>query len=322
MSIADWQVLLSLVLNSLLLIAAIKILKRNRIIAFAILFYFITLSIVSNVVFPVGTNMSERFLFMPSTGFAIAAGYLLYMLMIQNRKAAISVAGVVLIFFSIKTVARNQVWKDDFTLFTTDVKVSRNSAKALNAAGGSLIDAAKNEENPVKKSKMLNDAKSYLERAIEIHPHYLNAMLLLGNADYFLENYEQALATYSKLLELSPGNENAMSNLPLFYREAGRHYGEKLNDLPKSLEYLAESYRLNPNDYETVRLSGIAHAIAGKFNEALFFFEKSIEMEPANAGAYLNLGNLYHNNGNPEKGKFYHDKAKELDPDIFSNSAQ
>lgn len=322
MNIGDWQVLLSFVLNLLLLIAALKILKKNKILAFSILFYFITLSIVSNVVFPVGTNMSERFLFMPSAGFAIAAGFLLYKFMLINRKAAVIVAGVILILFSIKTIARNQVWKDDFTLYTTDVKVSHNSAKALNAAGGSLIDEAREEENQFLKTKMLNEAKSYLERALEIHPHYLNAMLLLGNADYFLENYDQALATYAELLELSPGNENAMSNLPLFYREAGRYYGEKMNDLPKSLEYLTESYRLNPDDYETVRLSGIANAIAGNFNEALFFFEKSIEMDPENAGAYLNLGNLYYNNGNPQKGKFYHDKARELDPDIFNRSAQ
>lgn len=322
MNIGDWQVLLSFVLNLLLLIAALKILKKNKILAFSILFYFITLSIVSNVVFPVGTNMSERFLFMPSAGFAIAAGFLLYKFMLINRKAAVIVAGVILILFSIKTIARNQVWKDDFTLYTTDVKVSHNSAKALNAAGGSLIDEAREEENQFLKTKMLNEAKSYLERALEIHPHYLNAMLLLGNADYFLENYDQALATYAELLELSPGNENAMSNLPLFYREAGRYYGEKMNDLPKSLEYLTESYRLNPDDYETVRLSGIANAIAGNFNEALFFFEKSIEMDPENAGAYLNLGNLHYNNGNPQKGKFYHDKARELDPDIFNRSAQ
>ena len=318
MNISDWQVLLSFVMNILLLITAMKMLNKNRIIAFAILFYFITLSIVSNMVFPVGTNMSERFLFMPSVGFSMAIGYILYLLLKKNRTVALMVTGVIIVFFSIKTLARNQVWKNDFTLFTTDVKVSQNSAKALNAAGGSLIDASIGEENPVKKNIMLNEAKSYLERALDIHPHYLNAMLLLGNADYFLENYEQALETYNKLLEMKPGHEDAMKNIPLFYREAGRYYGEKMNDLPKSLEYLAESYRLNPGDYETVRLSGIANAITGNFSEALFFFEKSIEMDPGNAGAYLNLGNLYYNNGNPEKGRFFHDKAIELDPDIFT----
>src|SRR5207247_9484329 len=46
--------------------------KRDPLV-FGILFYLITLSVVSNLVFPIGTNMAERFLFMPSIGIWLRA---------------------------------------------------------------------------------------------------------------------------------------------------------------------------------------------------------------------------------------------------------
>ena len=48
--------------------------KRDPLV-FGILFYLITLSVVSNLVFPIGTNMAERFLFMPSIGFCLGGGF-------------------------------------------------------------------------------------------------------------------------------------------------------------------------------------------------------------------------------------------------------
>jgi hypothetical protein len=66
MNFGDWRVILSFLMYiGLGIYALIGILKKD-IVAFGIAFYMITLSIVSNIVFPVGTNMAERFMFMPS----------------------------------------------------------------------------------------------------------------------------------------------------------------------------------------------------------------------------------------------------------------
>ena len=41
--------------------------------------------------------------------------------------------------YSVRTVLRNPVWKDNYTLFTTDIEYSPNSAKLRNACGGELL---------------------------------------------------------------------------------------------------------------------------------------------------------------------------------------
>ncbi len=318
MNFTNWKVILSFFLYIVMIFYAVKNFKREKIISFGILFYLITLSIVSNIVFPVGTNMSERFLFMPSVGFSLIFGYLLYLISVKNRNLSYVLLITILILYSIKTISRNFVWKDDFTLFTTDVKVSGNSAKALNAAAGSLVDAGYKEKNTLKREKMFKQAKSYLEKALIIHPNYKNAWLILGNTNYFLKNYDEAIKDYKQALEFDPLYQDAKKNLAITYRDAGKYYGEKKNDLINALKYLNEAYKMSPEDYETVRLLGVAYAVSGDFNKAILYFTKAIKLEPDNAGAYKNLGNAYFNSGNPEKGRYYHNKAKELNPEIFN----
>ncbi|HEB62647.1 MAG TPA: tetratricopeptide repeat protein [Bacteroidetes bacterium] len=320
MSFADWKVILSLLVYIGLIYYVIRNFKKEKVISFGILFYLITLSIVSNIVFPVGTNMSERFLFMPSLGFSLIFGYLLYLIYDKKRNLSNFLLVFILLLYSIKTISRNAVWKNDFTLFTTDVKISNNSAKALNAAAGSLVDAAYKEKNRSKRERMLKEAKTYLEKALKIHPNYKNAWLILGNTNYFLKNYEDAIRDFKQALKLDPSYEDANKNLAIAYRDAGKYYGEKKKDLSNAIKYLNEAFKMTPDDYETVRLLGVAYAVSGNNEKAIFYFSKAVELEPDNAGAYKNLGNAYFNSGNPEKGKFYHDKARELDPEIFNKN--
>ena len=312
----DWRVLLSFAVYLLLLVTAIKMWKKERIVSFSIFYYFITLSIVSNIVFNVGTNMSERFLFMPSLGFSVLAAFLLIKLKERKPALATGLIAVVLVLYGIKTIARNRVWKDDYTLFTTDVKVSSNSAKALNAAAGAIVN--RYYEDNLKNKKSLLQAERYIEEALKIHPNYKNAWLIRGNIEYYLGKYVDAIDAYEKVLQLDKNNEDALKNIAFAYRDAGKYYGEKKNDLQKALQYLKKAYELMPDDYETIRLYGIANALSSNHQKAIELFTKAVKLQPGNAGAYLNLGNAYHNAGDIEKGEYYRNKAKELDPQIFN----
>ncbi len=312
MSIGDWRVLLSLFLYIAIFFIAFKYLKKFKLVSFGILFFIITISIVSNLIFPVGTNMSERFLFMPSVGFSIISGYLVYWLSKYNFKLSISFVSLVLVLYSVKTISRNTVWKNDFTLFTTDVKVSGNSAKALNAAGGSLVTAASKEKNALKKNKMLKEAKKYLQKAIDIHPTYNNAFLLLGNAHYYSGEYEESVQTFEKLLKIEPNYPEAYKNLRIAYRSAGKYYGEEKNNLKKALFFLKKAYQMSQDDYETLRLYGIANALSENYDMAIKLFQKAVEIEPNNPGAYINLGNAYYNSGDKENGIKYRAKGSQL----------
>lgn len=319
MQLSDPSVIASLVLYITLIAIAIRGLFKKDIVGYGVSFYLITLTIVSNIFFPIGTNMSERFVFMPSLGFVIVVAYFLVKYL---NKVSVNLmygcVGVILILYSLKTTTRNMVWKSDYSLFTTDVKTSKNSAKVLNAAGGAISTNYYNEKDLAIKSAKMKEAIGYLNRAVEIHPTYKNPYLLLGNAYYYIQDYPNSIAAYQKSLALDPNYEEAQKNLGIAYRDGGKYAGETENNLEKSKGYLLSAYKLYPDDPETLRLLGVVYGVMGDHATAIQYFEKVVGLEPKNAMAHFNLSSAYNNGGNPEKAKFHIQKAQELNPNILN----
>ena len=220
-------------------------------------------------------------------------------------------------FYGLKTFSRNWVWKDNYSLFTTDVRTSGNSAKALNAAAGALTDASKVETDEQKKQAMLADAKKYLQKALEIHPNYKNAWLILGNVYYFSGDSQKALDTYDTALSLDPNYGEAIRNKALVLRVLGRKVGETEQDLAKAMIMFKESYYLNNQDSETVRLLGLGEGMAGRHAEAIKYFQRYVQMVPNEAHGYVLLSQAYQNLGNQELALANRQKALKLDPKAF-----
>lgn len=327
MSWSDGRALGSLLLYLFLGAYALRGLPRRDPVSFGILFFLATISIVSNLVFPVGTNMSERFAYMPSVGFALAFAVMLYRLTLRlapqrrlsefrNLYPALAVTGVFLLFFGARTIARNPVWQDNYTLFSTDVKTSPNSAKLRNAIGGELVTRSVDEKDESRRRRMLLEAVGHLEAAVRIHPNYKNAYLLLGNACYYLKDWEKAIRYYQQALTLDSAYEEARNNLGITYRDAGRDAGESKGDVAGATRYLEQAYALRPNEYETVRLLAVAYGFAGNSAKALPLFEKAVQLDPDNADAVYNLGTAYHQAGQPERGNELYRRAIEMDPEV------
>ena len=221
-----------------------------------------------------------------------------------------------LLLLGVETFTRNFAWKDNFSLFTTDIKTVPNSAKLRNATGGELVTQSIKPENAARKNEMLTEAVGHLQEAVKIHPGYKNPYLLLGNAYNYLQQYEASIQAYEQALKLDPLYEEAKNNLGITYRDAGRYYGEQKGDLNKALQYLAKAYEMRPNEYEVLRLLGVAYGVGGNPGKAVEFFEKAAAAEPNNADAWYNLGSAYFNAGQPDKAQEFIQKAKQINPNI------
>ena len=329
MGFGNWQVLLSLALYAALAFFAFRGFRQKTVVSFGILFFLITLSIVSNIVFPVGTNMSERFMFMPSVGFCLVLAALgwQYLIKDKNKKApltlttAFAVFGLVLVLLSAKTVTRNTVWSDNFTLFKTDVAVSQNSAKLLNAVGAETSVQAAKLMDRTTRDEMLKEALVYLNKAITIHPTYKNTYLQLGNAHNYLREYEKAVQYYNQVLKFDPNDQNGYNNLGITYREGGKYFGEQGN-MQKAMQYLTKALEMRGDEYETLRLLGVAHGVSGNHPKAVEYFTKATEVEPNNADAFWNLGNAWFYAGDQAKADQFRNKALQMDPNVANRQKQ
>ena len=313
MQFSDWQVLLSLVVYGGLVALSLRGIawqlrgrQKRDVVSFGLAFFLITLSIVSNIVFPVGTNMAERFIFMPSVGFCLVLAVILVKYL---KNYAIYTAIGIAIFFGIKTFTRNFDWKDNYTIFTTDVNVSQNSAKLQCSAGGAMIEKAATETNPTLKKEQLNAAIGHLRRSLEIHPTYKNPYLLMGNAYIYLENFEKAIEEYQNGLKLDPQFKDIKVNLALAYREMGRIYGQQKNDMPKAIEYLEKSVIYNSKDAQAYSNLGTCYGLTGQTQKAIDALERALAIRFDKNDA-MNLSTAYRIFGNSAKAEEWANKGK------------
>ncbi|HEY4837080.1 MAG TPA: DUF1736 domain-containing protein [Candidatus Acidoferrales bacterium] len=106
-------------------------LRANRLYFFFGMFAFLTFAPVANLLFFTGTIMAERFLYLPSIGFAACAVMMVYAISERTtvRLLAPVALGLIVVALGIRTWERNIDWKDNLTLASASVGTSPNSFK-------------------------------------------------------------------------------------------------------------------------------------------------------------------------------------------------
>jgi len=336
-----------------MLVYAVFGFKKKTIVSYGIWFYLITLSIVSNVFFPIGAFMSERFVFISSLGFMLIIVYVLVNklpdFLAKHRTTSMipvlltTFAGVVLVIYSVMTITRNTAWKNEYTLFTTDVNVSQNSAKGNYAAGFAYYSSANLPDNAAKKKELLEKSIAYLEKALVIHPKFENVLLFLGNVQYEYNNdYKKSIEYYLRVLEMYPTYEkvfdyvswmftNNKEPIPDDYKmevysklysynqnrfdvvfNLGFLHLKVKNEPQKAMSYLQKAQQFQPNNSDVYKIMGVAQTRLADYQNAIQNFEKGIQLNPRDSQLYYNLGVMYQQMGDQQKANQFLLKAQQV----------
>lgn len=316
MSFSDPMALIGLLGYLAMGIYAVSGISKRDPIRFGILYYLLTLSIVSNLVFPIGTHMGERFAFMPSVGFCIIAAECLLHLSQQGRNLTtpMAIAGLVALLYAGKTLVRNPVWESNERLFLTDVETSGNSAKIRNACGGTLFDKAGKETDENVKNRYYREAIVHLTKGLELYPNYSDAFVTRAGAYFYTKQYDAAISDYRQAIRLAPDKPEVKTYLAIALRDGGKYQGEQKNDLATALRYLQESWTLYDKDAETARLLGVANGVSGNNSEAVRWFNEALKLSPDNPAILFDLGTSYLNAGNLVKASELRKRALEINP--------
>lgn len=354
--IVGWNnlmVILSSFLYLSLIIASIIGFFKRKLYSFGILIFLITLSIASNLLFPIGAFMNERFIYVSSLGFCLILGHFLLfglnkILKYQQFKTVFSALTVLILsLYSLKTISRNLVWKNNLTLATHDAKISVNGAKSNVMAGGLLTEEALKTNNPSERKQVLQQSIFHLEQALRVYPDYIDALLLMGNAQWEMyRSAERAMPYYLKILSINSQNTNAWSNIFIVleqsssvdykiktyeelriidpqrkkvYLNLGRAYGKGKNQLTKALEVFQKGLQRFPNSYELLSNCGTVYGLQANYSAAITVLQKATTIKPNSSKAFIDLGLSYFYNGQLEEAKRAFDRAKELDPNLERN---
>lgn len=312
-----------------LLVLALRGLKKKTVVSFAILFFVITFSITSNLLFNVGTFMNERFVFIPSLGFLLVIAYLLYQLTERQSQAlgklSLGLFLLISVLYGVKTFTRNFVWNDDFTLFLTDVKTSENSIKCNVSAGGSELQIWKVHH----KERDKNAAYAYLQKALDLEKNSLNAYLLLGELMFWDDNPQGAYQAYRNAALIDPRNQIAQDNLrkmALAVEDADLKpitnlLDEAMNE--RNAAKVMQSYQLineyldeHPESLVGLNIKGnVVGRGMGNLDASIAIYEEVLSKDSTFASSWENMGIAYAIKRNFDKAEYCLKKALHFAPD-------
>lgn len=296
-SLFDWRSLVSLLLYIWLIFIAIRGFWQKTIPAYGILFYLLTISIVSNLLVSLGVFMSERFVFIPSFGFSMILGWLLVEKLpqwvkiksIKPQALAIVAVGLIGTGYLIKLFDRLPDWQNEYELDMSAATVSPNSARANLFAGVAIYNREYTEGlAKVKKQELLQEILYFINKSIQIVPTYTDALnfkaSLVGERYSLDNNLRQLLDDYYQIALVYPNGQNMNAYLNWII-ENGRG--------PQQVIDFA--YRIGFEYFAQQR----------KYQEALYFLKFGEKANPNDARIRQALGQVYQQMGDQAKAAFY-----------------
>lgn len=279
-----------------------KLWKSKNIYAWSIGFFISTLSIVSNLVFPVGSFMNERFIFMPSIAFSVISAWTLIKFGWFSEKPVLKYGAVALLIlvaagYTIKTYTRVPAWKDALSLNGSAAMISPESARANCFMSTALYELGK-DTTAEEKQKIFEEAEFYVDRSLKIYPEYLSANQMKSGfvAERYLvhHNLQQLLDEFTAILKVRPqveyiqqfmeylnGREDPVA-LTDFYYKIGYELLSKEKGLhPLAITYLKMGEKLSPNDPRILYGLGKALYIGGDQVQGTQYLDRAYAINPA-----------------------------------------
>lgn len=287
--------LLSALLHLGLLFLAIRSIRRHPVVAFGIFFYFITISPYLHILRPLDDAMANRFFFTTSLGICLLLAYgLLYLLGalrtdteadpptgLAQPQLALPVFGGVAVLLFVLSFSRSQVWKDNMTLFSNDIRYLDDCARCHFHYANELTGIYHTSAN---KDEIRKKIEHHFKRAIEITPEAYNSYISLGRASFVWGDFESGMQVLGKAIEKWPERGR-----PYFHAGYGLYLQKQY---ASAAGMFRDALRLAPNRDDTNFFLAWSLFQQSQFEEALDIMQKGKQRWPTNYGFHESLSDM------------------------------
>ena len=282
-SLQDW---LAWSVVAVVAAAALAMFRFNRVVFFFAGLALITFLPTSNLLFPIGTIMAERFLYLPSIALAVCVVLALYA---AGRWAGLArlapiTLSLVVAACTARTWARNSDWRDDLSLMTAAAETSPHSYKTHRALAAALYDSDATHANI---DRVIAEAEKSLAILDSVPDWHNNAEAYRQTSGYYiakgdlLASAPESLLAFRRALELllrsktivnatSRGQEAPQAD-PAKLADLERSISEtslRLQDTSTALDAAVAALELDPTNPQSYRQLSAASLANGHADEA------------------------------------------------------
>jgi len=275
-----------------LIVLAVLLAKKERVLSFCILWFLGNLAIESSVI---GLEIIfEHRTYLPSMLVSLMAVILAYRY-IRPKWLSSGVMCGVLILCSVWTYERNCVWSNDVSLWADCVEKSPGKARPHYNLGVALEDHGR-----------LKEAISQFSEALRIKPNHARSHDNLGGALARQGKLKEAISQFSEALRIKPDYAKAHNNLGNALASQGK--------LKEAISQFSEALRIKPDFAEAHYNLGIALTKQEKFKEAIGHYFEALRIKPDYADAHYNLGNVLARQGRLKEAIGHFSEALRIRP--------
>ena len=247
-SLFEYPTFLSFAAIAFLLLFAILRARKNKLTAFSIFWFLIVLAPTSSLL-PLWDIMVEYRLYLPLFAYALllssAVDHLYrYLALTFSRKSGLTVVTalslLVLCFYSVVTLERNRVFKNDVTLWADALKKSPRKMRVHHNLGRAYYEMGRVDE-AIREGKIALTLMANTERK-EIVKYVFN---LLGGAYLEKGNLDQALTFFRQATEVDANFATSYYNMACVYAIQ--------KEKEKALQHLKKAVSLDPKYKDKAR---------------------------------------------------------------------
>jgi tetratricopeptide (TPR) repeat protein len=179
--------------------------RRTPAIALGVLIHLLGISVVANIVFPIGHLFAERNLYFPSLGMcliaALAAGALW-----RRWPATVWALAAVALALSMRTMDQGRIWRDNATLMANAAETTPNSTTVWAHLGEQWLLRANNPTMTASdREPFLREATACVERSLAIWPENAVALTNWARVEMVRGHVDEAVRLLDEALHFSPG---------------------------------------------------------------------------------------------------------------------
>ncbi len=269
--------------------------------AYSVFCFFITILPVMNFI-PIGLFIADRFLFIPSFGFVLFAGWV-YDWMSTNARLRsyrlnlplIAILSIISLL-TILTVRRNADWYNALSLWSKTAQTTPASFRAHGSLGQIFLNRG-----------MTQAALEETQRALLFHPNDPRVLGNLGIIHMRMQQYKEAVHYFERSLERDPTDFRSYANLFVIYAQ--------LDSPNRAVEAITRALECNPAHRELWNRKALYLVGLKRYDEARDTYITALKHVPPDNDLLFGLGDLYKNvYNNPAMAANIYKKILAIDP--------
>ncbi|MCX6334694.1 MAG: tetratricopeptide repeat protein [Bacteroidia bacterium] len=293
-----------------ILIAAVSIwsLKKTKLYAFGIGFFFITIALVLQFVSVGNAIMANRYSYLPYIGLSLIPALLITGSSRRTKNIMLAISGCFVILLMFMSAHQVKTWKNTETLWTNVINKHPDLELARRARGkyySKMSELAKS-----KREKEVLEEKAFSDFTVAVKQGTKSSDVFEGSALIFDSRgeIEKALIFINQAISMNPEKGGAYYNRAMIF--------DKLNEKEKAVGDYSRALELDQSlELKILSNRAVLYLETGKYNEAKGDLDRLISIDSRNFMYYYNRAYTRLKLGDIEGAISDYRKAIQLNPD-------